>query len=264
MNDVILEGKLFKCVLKRRLKRTMNETMANLNQTLDNYLMYHTYTKGDSLLYESGSKFVVNGMENNANLKTLLDNLTMEDEFDRARFAKSRISYEIDKEEEEGQTIVSLFLNEKVGISYLHFITGLLDELGPTNTSCLIVAKSVNPNFKKELMGLQVDSKYTLILYTDDHFIDIKHHSFSPKQPRIYRGNDQLKLTHIRKEELPKMLLNDPYAKYFMLKKDDIIELERETGVGDSLLDTTIVYRHVFATALDVKGLTGNDIETID
>ena len=263
MNDVILEGKLFKCVLKRRLKRTMNETMANLNQTLDNYLVYHSYTKGDALLYDSGSKFVVNGMEDNAELNTLLDNVTMEDEFDRARFAQSRISSEIG-EDDDGKIIVSLFLNDKVGISYLHFITGLLDELGPTNTTCLIVAKSVNPNFKKELMMLQVDSEYTLILYTDDHFIDIKHHSFSPKQPRIYRGNDQLALTHIRKEELPKMLLNDPYAKYFMLKKDDIIELERETGVGDSLLDTTIVYRHVVATALDVKGLTGNDIETID
>ena len=262
MDDVILEGKLFKCVLKRRLKRTMNETMTNLNRTLDNYLVYHSYTKGDPLLYDSGSKFVVNGMEDNAELNTLLDNLTMDDEFDRARFAQSRISSEID--DDGGKIIVSLFLNEKVGISYLHFITGLLDQLGPDNASCLIVAKSINPNFKKELMSLQVDSEYTLILYTDDHFIDIKHHSFSPKQPRIYRGNDQLELTHIRKEELPKMLLNDPYAKYFMLKKDDIIELERETGVGDSLLDTNIAYRHVIATALDVKGTTGNDIETIE
>lgn len=247
--------KLFKCILKNRLIRESLSNMSILNTILDNYLDFHSYDRGENLFSVVEDKLKITGIDSNRNLNLMISKLSLDD-IDIKRILFSRISTEVGTK--DGSSLITLFLNEKIGVPYLNMVVSLLESVS-SKITCLIIAKSFNINFKKGIYELQNTTNHHIITYEDDYFIDLKNHSLSPLNITIYRGEDQNKLS-VKKDELPKLLLSDPFSKYHMLQKDDIVEIERETGIKDSLLDTTINYRHVTLINVDIDSIY-NDIE---
>lgn len=264
MTEILVDNKIFKCVLKKRVLRETENDLELMNGVLNNYLQYHKFDKGTPLFREDeDGKIVVDYREKDAALNSLIKKLNLLEDVDIKRFLNSKISSEIMPEESdvnEGKLFLSIFLNERANMAYLNFIIKLIDMYPEVTTTCMIIAKSFTPAFKKEVIEQQMTLNKRIILYTDDHFVNIQKHAFSPHPPVIFRGVDQQKL-EVKKQELPKLLLSDPYAKYYMLEKDDIVEIRRETGVQDYFRDTSLNYRHVTMINEDIDDQTNTIIE---
>ena len=150
-----------------------------------------------------------------------------------------------------------------MGVDYYNLITTIIDSIDKENDliSTLIIAQSVNPQFKKIISLSHYNNNYHIILYIDEYFIDIRNHSYSPSPPVIFRY-DEIP-DGIKKEELPKLLINDPYAKYYRLRNNDVIQIERESGIDNTLLDKQLVYRHVtIMQNIDTDDINSNEYNT--
>ena len=124
-------------------------------------------------------------------------------------------------------------------------------------TECVIISANDPSNqFKKDLSLINTNVPYEdtskifrIISYTDNTFIDLTKHSYIPRLLQIYRNENAKKFIQENNlnslDELPKIYISDPLCKFYRCKTDDIIELERETGIDNNLLDKQLSYRHV-------------------
>lgn len=244
--------KLFECILDNIIKKNDNKNLKKLNDTLNSYLKSHMYDKGEPLFTISNNKLIFNSLSEKKDIDKILKGLQIKSDIEINRLLQSRICY---SSVDDNNILIVLFFNESVGKNYINLVNEIISNYNIESLTCLILAKSFTPYFTKEI-NLQIyNSSHNFIYYKDDYFIDIKKHSFTPNEPIIYRGVDQLKLKGVKKQELPKLAITDPYAKYYMLKKDDIVEIERESGIDENLLDKQITYRHVTVLELDISSI---------
>jgi len=122
--------------------------------------------------------------------------------------------------------------------------------------SVIITQTEPSNQFKKDLdlintnRPVENDPKiYRIISYTDNTFIDLTKHSYVPKLITILRNKklkefiDKNKIKGI--ESLPKILISDPICKFYRCRINDVIELERESGLDYNLIDRQLIYRTV-------------------
>ena len=159
----------------------------------------------------------------------------------------------------KGLNILVYFMGEttlsSISNKYLKIISQIMIYLNCIE-SVIITYNEPSNQFKKELNMLNTnfphsdDAKiFRIISYTDTNFIDLTKHSYIPKILKIYRNEEVKKFVEENKigsiETLPRIMIDDPICKFYRCRMHDIIELERESGLSNNLIDSHIVYRHV-------------------
>lgn len=264
MNNIIIRNekgdKIFKCILENVIKKKENKNLKNLNDTLNSYLNTHLFDKGEKLfVINELNELSLSSFKDNKEINKALKKIKIDSDSELERILNSRVCFQLDEEDKD--IMLVFFFNESVGVNYINLINDIIKLYNTTDLTCLIIAKSFTPSFNKEVNQINYTGKYNFISYTDEYFINIEKHSFSPGKPIIYRADEQLNLQGITKKELPKILVTDPYAKYYMLKSDDIIEFQRESGIENNLIEKHIVYRHVIVSDLDNNEDDDDDLE---
>lgn len=245
MNKILISDdkkkSIFKCLLNNVEKKKLDKNLNYLNKTLDDYLSYHGFEHGEKLFILDDDIFNFNDVENDTISKLIKElNINSESDNNIERLLNSVLCNHTDNE----SVLLVFFLNEKAGVDYFNLITTIVDSIDKDTSlvSTLILAQSVNPHFKKMISSANYNNTYHIILYSDDYFINIRNHSYSPHPPVIFRNDIP---EGIKKEELPKIIITDPYAKYYRLRNNDVIQIERESGVDNTLLEKQLIYRHV-------------------
>ena len=89
---------------------------------------------------------------------------------------------------------------------------------------------------------------YNAYHFTDKSFTDISNNYFTPKVLKIYDTEEAkifCKQNKVNGVKLPKISVDDPLSAFYLCKVGNIIELERDTGLEHSILETQLVYRYV-------------------
>jgi DNA-directed RNA polymerase subunit H (RpoH/RPB5) len=120
------------------------------------------------------------------------------------------------------------------------------------NTAVIITDGELSPAASKRLSNVNITNRskgeYYVKHFTDKTFIDIVSNYFTPNVLRVYRGNKVNEFAaqnSIIPSQLPKILISDPLARFYMCKLGDVIMLERDTGIEGNILSSQIVYRYV-------------------
>ena len=233
-----------KQTFKRSLKKSnINEKLANLIEAYD-----AKCNKND--------EFAANYQKNKKCIETYIQEYDKLSLIDRHRNNMSNVY--------RHKTIPDLnilvyFLGESsltsISNKYLKTICQIMIYLGCRE--CIIITYNEPSNqFKKEMTSLNIDRPYDdsskifrIISYTDSNFIDLTRHAYIPKIVKIYRNKDAEQFLEENNFEsvdlLPKIRLDDPVCKFYRCRLNDIIELVRESGLDNNLIDTHISYRHV-------------------
>lgn len=157
------------------------------------------------------------------------------------------------KKDNKDSKLLFFFSSLPPNNSTLKYLCCLLVKLD-CKEAVILNEKTPSPSFIKSCEKLNISSEYTddvfnIIPYTDNKFIDISKHSYSPKILKIYRNTELeifLKENNIvNKYIFPRILVSDPLVKFYKCKKGDIIKFERESGIRDTLIDKQIFYRIV-------------------
>ena len=173
---------------------------------------------------------------------------------------RSSISKRYTSKGDDGNKIFIFFLptsrqRTKVGVDSVKLFCRLIVLLG-CSEGVIISEQSLSPSATEQLEGSNVKSFcreniYNVMSYRDDMFINIVEHCLSPVVMKIYSGKE---LEEFQKEErlncrdLPRMMANDPIAKFYRAKPGDVIKMKRKTGNRDTLINEQIVFRLVIQT----------------
>lgn len=174
-------------------------------------------------------------------------------------FQKHRNNLSSIYENNDGIKILVYFMGETnlntISNKYLKIVIQLMIYL--ECTECLIITANEPSNqFKKELSSINMNVPYEdtskifrVISYTDNTFIDLTKHAYIPNILNIYRNektNVFIKENNLEDiNDFPKILVTDPICKFYRCKVNDIIELERDSGLENNLIDKHLAYRHV-------------------
>ena len=184
-----------------------------------------------------------------------IDDETFNLHYKRKIFNNSRtnMSNIYSKKDDKEQKILFFFSNLPPNNPTLKYLCCLLVKLD-CKEAVILNEKTPSPSFIKSCEKLNIESPYSdelfnIIPYTDNKFIDLSNHVFSPKILKIYRNkevDDFLKGNNLNNKYIfPRILISDPLVKFYKCKKGDIIKFERESGIRDSLIDKQIFFRIV-------------------
>lgn len=166
---------------------------------------------------------------------------------------RSNMSNIYSKKDDKDSKILFFFSSLPPNNSTLKFLCCLLIKL-ECKEAVILNEKTPSPSFIKSCEKLNSSSNisedvFNIIPYTDNKFIDISNHVYSPKILEIYRNSsvDEFLIKNNIKNKyiFPRILISDPLVKFYKCKKGDIIKFERESGIRDSLIDKEIFYRIV-------------------
>ena len=232
----------------------IREFKTYLTQNVFYNIMLKLKEKYVKLEKESESMYKKNYQLNIKCIQSYINDYLKLESYNKNRFNLTNIY-----ENEKGVKILIYFIpdNNAATISnkYLKLICQIMLYL--ECLECVIITQNEPSNqFKKELKLINInrpvedDPKiYRIISYTDNTFIDLTKHSYVPKLISILRNKKLKEFIALNKikgiESFPKILISDPICKFYRCRINDVLELERESGLDYNLIDTQLIYRTV-------------------
>lgn len=186
-------------------------------------------------------------------LVDLIEDSKLQLDFKRNIFNNERTNMSNIYEDSNGKKIIFFFSSDTSNTQILKVFCKILMLL-ESKEGIIVTEKKPTTTFTSTCKKLQLINEenadlYNINHYSDENFIDITKHAYTPKIIKIYRGPERdefLKQNNIKDMyKFPHMLLSDPVSKFYRLNIGDIVKFERENGLTDSLLEKTLNYRVV-------------------
>lgn len=145
---------------------------------------------------------------------------------------------------------LSNFREKSIGIEVIKNIIGLMI-LMDCKELLIISPKELTPRAKDYINSNSIseEDNYTITSYTDNNFVNVIEHCFTPEVLRVYRTPEEIDefvtKHNINIKALPRMFTYDPLVKFYRGKSGNIFELKRKMISSNVLLDKIIVYKRV-------------------
>ena len=145
---------------------------------------------------------------------------------------------------------LSNFREKSIGIEVIKNIIGLMI-LMDCKELLIISPKELTPRAKDYINSNSIseEDNYTITSYTDNNFVNVIEHCFTPEVLRVYRTSEEIdefvQEENINIKALPRMFSYDPLVKFYRGKSGNIFMLRRKMISGNVLLDNQIVYKRV-------------------
>ncbi len=132
--------------------------------------------------------------------------------------------------------------DEKVGVKPIRSYINEMTEEG-INHAILIIKDGITPFAKSEIITLMA-SDINIEIFTEKELIfDITEHELVPKHELMTSEEKEKLLSDfgIKDTQLPKILVTDPVARYYGLKKKDIVKITRPSEVAGIYINYRVV-----------------------
>ena len=230
------------------------ELLQNLKITANVFLKENKFITNEPDFSNYSNEKFINWVENrndenSNNLIQLMDKVKLEINF------RSLLSGIYTLKDNDKHSILVFFLSSfknktsTIGVQIIKNIIGLM-LLADCKELLLISPKELSSK-SKEYIDTNYSSEtdtYSVTTYTDDNFINIIKHSFTPEVLGILK-NEEIKdfenKENISVNDLPRMSYNDALVKFYRGKKGDIFILKRKVTTGNTMLDEQIIYKRV-------------------
>lgn len=132
------------------------------------------------------------------------------------------------------------YINTKLSSSYIQRLKSLLGD----DTYKILIVNDISANIYKQIMEygeVEVFWDHELMIDVISHDLVPKHILLSDEEKKQF-----LQAYDVKKNELPKLKITDPIARYYNMKVGDIVRIERPSitsGIG-------IIYRLVVSASL--------------
>ena len=152
--------------------------------------------------------------------------------------------------------------NNNMTASVQNFLR-LLCNIENCKNGVIITDRDLSPGAKKEIEKVKDNNcpdtydVYNIKMFTDKTFVNIVENNFVPKVLNVFNSEEVKTLVNnnkVKETKLPKIIVDDPLCSFYMAKVGNIIELERDTGIEGSILQTQLVYRLVTDIPYTRKG----------
>lgn len=117
---------------------------------------------------------------------------------------------------------------------------------------------SLNKIKKCNMQGYGKEGVYFYTVYEDDDFVDLTTHILFPKVLHVYRGKEAREFSErndLKLNELTRMRIDDPVAKFYRARENDIFKIEEKVGIYEAVFSKRISYK--VALNLNVKKKSG-------
>ena len=133
------------------------------------------------------------------------------------------------KDDPENKKILVFFPeeNKRVGVKPIRVLAQKMQENGISH-AILVVRQALTP-FAKSAIGETMGAMRIEVFHENELVVNVTNHELVPKhEPLTEREkNYLLNRYQLKPHQLPRIQLNDPVARYFGLKKDEVVKVIR-------------------------------------
>ncbi|KAG8920671.1 DNA-directed RNA polymerases II 24 kDa polypeptide (RNA polymerase II subunit 5) [Tulasnella sp. 419] len=162
------------------------------------------------------------------------DELTMDLATFKQQYARSgnvdrtSLNFFTNAEADPTDQIFVFFSDEKnVGVKTMRKFIGILDEK-KIQRGIIIYSQSMTPAAKKVINAMS--QNYVLEEFAEsDLLVNITHHKLVPKHEVLSKEEKAVLLERyrLRETQLPRIMLNDPVARYYGLRRGQVVKITR-------------------------------------
>ncbi|PVU96375.1 hypothetical protein BB561_001223 [Smittium simulii] len=150
---------------------------------------------------------------------------------------RNRLTFLVQKRDDPADQLLVFFPEDtSVGIKPIRTYAEKMVTQGVTK-GIIIYRKSITPSANKIIS--QMSSKYQLEAFNEaDLIINITHHELVPKHVVLQDEEKKalLQRYHLKESQLPRIQVNDPVARYYGLKRGQVVKIVRASETAGRYL----------------------------
>lgn len=130
-------------------------------------------------------------------------------------------------QKEGGEQLLVFFCEDtNIGVKPMRSFVQVMSEKG-INNAILVVRKAITPAAQKTILGLP-KLKFE-IFYENELLVNVTEHQLVPKHELLSSSSKKelLERYRVRETQLPRIQSSDPVARYFGLKRGDVVKILR-------------------------------------